>query len=127
MNIGSFTIMAYATAQGFKVSHLHEFTDNTAAEHSAERGKPKSTRLGALIEQRYTALHCMGVFATAERVTSIDNDVADGLSRSLEDRTNVLRQAASVGYKIIRLEPIKEWPDLSKIISLPSGSGSSRQ
>ena len=121
MNIGSFTIMAYAMARGFKVSHLYEFTDNTAAEHSAERGKPKSTRLGALIEQRYTALRRMGVFATAERVTSIDNDVADGLSRSLEDRTNVLRQAASAGYKIIRLEPVKEWRDLSKIISLPSG------
>ena len=51
MNIGSFTIMAYAKARGFKVSHLYEFTDNTAAEHSAERGKPKSSRLGALIEQ----------------------------------------------------------------------------
>ena len=57
MNIGSFTIIAYAKARGFKVSHLYEFTDNTAAEHSAERGKPKSSRLGALIEQRYTQLY----------------------------------------------------------------------
>ena len=32
MNIGSFTIIAYAKARGFKVSHLYEFTDNTAAE-----------------------------------------------------------------------------------------------
>ena len=121
MNIGSFTIMAYAKARGFKVSHLFEFTDNTAAEHSAERGKPKSSRLGALIEQRYSALHRMGVFATAERVTSVDNDVADALSRSLEQRTHALRQAAAAGYKIVQLQPVPEWRDLSEIIDTPSG------
>ena len=121
MNIGSFTIMAYAKARGFKVSHLFEFTDNTAAEHSAERGKPKSSRLGALIEQRYSALHRMGVFATAERVTSVDNDVADALSRSLEQRTHALRQAAAAGYKIVQLQPLPEWRDLSEIINTPSG------
>ena len=121
MNIGSFTIMAYAKARGFKVSHLYEFTDNTAAEHSAERGKPKSSRLGALIEQRYSALLRMGVSATAERVTSVDNDVADALSRSLEQRTHALRQAAAAGYKIVQLQPLPEWRDLSEIINPPSG------
>jgi hypothetical protein len=67
MNIGSFTIMAYAKARGFNVSHLYAFTGNTAAEHSAERGKPKSSRLGALIEQRYSALHRMQRYSSLLR------------------------------------------------------------
>eukprot|EP00966_Prymnesium_polylepis_P334165 7389569-Prymnesium_polylepis.1 len=81
MNIGSFTFIDHARTTGASVTHLFEFTDNTAAEHSTERGKPRAAKLGELVKRRYKALYSLGVSATAERVACVDNDVADGLSR----------------------------------------------
>ena len=80
MNIGSFAFLRVAAERGVVVTHLVEFTDNTAAEHSVERGKPKSPRLGELVRQRYVALQAAGISASPERVASVDNDVADGLT-----------------------------------------------
>ena len=95
------------------MTHLFEFTDNTAAEHSAERGKPRAAKLGELVRQRYDALYSLGVSATAERVASVDNDVADGLSRSGAKLADALRTAAAAGYRVRRLQPAAAWRDTS--------------
>ena len=118
MNIGSFTFIAHAAACGLAVTHLFEFTDNTAAEHSAERGRPRSSRLGELICRRYTALVEAGISATAERVASVDNDVADGLSRGGDQLADALRTAAAAGYAVRRLRPLAKWRDTSYLIGM---------
>ena len=117
MDMGSFTFMKHARLAGVEVTHLYEFTDNTSAEASAERGKPKSEKLGRLITRRYDALYKFGVAATATRVTSVDNDIADGLSRGGEQLAQALRLAAAAGYPIRRVEVDAEWRDLSHLLS----------
>jgi hypothetical protein len=116
MNIGSFTIIQHAASVGVEVTHLFEFTDNTAAEHAAERGKPHASRLGDLVRDRYDALYAMGVSATTARVASVDNDVADGLSRGGQQLSDALRVAASAGYPILRLRPVERWRDTSSLL-----------
>ena len=118
MNIGSFAFLRVAAERGVAVSHLVEFTDNTAAEASVERGKPKSPRLGELVRQRYVALLAAGVPASPERVASVDNDVADGLSRGGTVLADALRTLAASGYPVVRLEPTREWRDSSVILQL---------
>ena len=66
------------------VTHVMEFTDNTAAEHSAERGRPYTERMHTLVSERFHELARLGVHSSVERVASVDNDVADGLSRGGE-------------------------------------------
>ena len=118
MNIGSFAFLRVAAERGVVVSHLVEFTDNTAAEASVERGKPRSPRLGELVRQRYVALQAAGVPASPERVASVDNDVADGLSRGGAMMADALRTLAASGYPVVRLEPSSEWRDSEYIQSL---------
>ena len=118
MNIGSFTFIAHAQSTGAVVTHLFEFTDNTAAEHSAERGKPRAAKLGELVRQRYDPLYSLGVSATAERVASVDNDVADGLSRGGSKFADALRTAAAAGYRVRRLPPAAAWRDTSSLLAL---------
>ena len=116
MNIGTFTFLEYAREADQSISHVFEFTDNTGAEHSTERGKPTSYGLGLLVQQRYDALLAMGVFGTAERIASVDNDVADGLSRGGAQLQDALRIATGAGYRVQRLEPVAEWRDTSQLI-----------
>ena len=118
MNIGSFAFLRVAAERGVVVTHLVEFTDNTAAEHSVERGKPKSPRLGELVRQRYVALQAAGISASPERVASVDNDVADGLSRGGSMMADALRTLAAAGYPVVRLEPSSEWRDSKYILRL---------
>jgi hypothetical protein len=120
MNIGSFTFIAHAEAAGAPVTHLFEFTDNTAAEHSAERGKPRASRLGDLVRDRYDALYALGISATAERIASVDNDVADGLSRGGEKLADALRIAAASGYPIRRLQPLAAWRSTAALLNAPN-------
>ena len=80
MQFGTFTFISFAQSCGLSVSHVPEFTDNTAAEHSADRGWPHSERMHAFVSDRLHRLQSLGVYSVAERVASVDNDVADGLS-----------------------------------------------
>jgi hypothetical protein len=118
MDIGTFTFADYSESVGVGVTHFYEFTDNTSAEYSTERGKPRAGRLGALIERRYSAMARMNVFGTAERVATEDNDVADGISRGGTMLADALRIPASLGYKIVRLEPLAEWRDTSGLFDV---------
>jgi hypothetical protein len=103
MQFGTFTFLEWAASHGVHVSHVMEFTDNTAAEHSAERGKPHTERLSALVRERYHRLVELGVHSSVERVASVDNDVADGLSRGGAKLADALRIVASSGYPLVRL------------------------
>ena len=60
----------------------------------------------------------MNVFGTAERVATEDNDVADGISRGGTMLADALRIPASLGYKIVRLEPLAEWRDTSGLFDV---------
>ena len=115
MNIGTFTFMKYAESVGVAVTHTYEFTDNTSAEHSVERGKPRAFGLSELIQRRYDALLLERVFGAAERIATEDNDVADGLSRGGDQLADALRIPAALGYELLRLEPDPEWRDLSHL------------
>ena len=133
MNLGTFTFIEYAQGADVEVTHVFEFTDNTSAEHSTERGKPRASGLGALVHQRYDALYEMGIFGSAERIASVDNDVADGLSRGGAKLADALRIAAGAGYRVKRLEPKAEWRDTSQLVAAaqavtlrPDGRSASR-
>ena len=43
-NMGTFTFVAHARSSGVEVSHALDFVDNTAAEYSADRGRPGHRR-----------------------------------------------------------------------------------
>ena len=85
------------------MTHVIEFTDNTAAEHSAERGRPHTERMHTLVSGRFHQLAQLGVHSSVERVASVDNDVADGLSRGGEKLLEALRIAAGTGMPILEL------------------------
>ena len=103
MQFGTFTFLAWAADHEIPVTHVIEFTDNTAAEHSAERGRPRTERLSALVRDRYHRLVDLGVHSSVERVASVDNDVADGLSRGGEKLADALRIATATGYPLLRV------------------------
>ena len=115
MQFGTFTFLEYAASQGCAVSHVMEFTDNTAAEHSAERGRPHTERLSSLVKGRYQRLVGLGVHSSVERVASVDNDVADGLSRGGEKLRDALRIAAGAGMPLKRLEVLAAIRSLSEL------------
>ena len=91
----SFTFLEEARRRGVSISHLCEFTDNTSAEYAADRGKPSSARLTELVTRRYDALYEMGISSACERVASVDNDIADGLSRGGKMLADALRVASA--------------------------------
>jgi len=118
MQFGTFTFVEYATSCGLPVSHVMEFTDNTAAEHSAERGRPHTARMHALVSGRYLWLQSRGVYSSVERVASVDNDVADGLSRGGSKLADALRIAQGSGLPLKRLFVSPATRDLSSLRSL---------
>ena len=113
MNIGTFSLLAEAQRMELHITHVLEFTDNTSAEHATEGGKPKSIALGELVRRRYDALVEMGVVASATRVASVDNDVADGLSRGGSQLSDALRMAASAGLEVRRVETVGRWRSMA--------------
>ena len=48
-----------------------------------------------------------------ERITSVDNDWADALSRGEERMRDVLRMARALGWATRRLYPHRDWRELS--------------
>ena len=119
-NIGTFTFLEYAREIGVEVSHLFEFTDNRAAELSAEFGKPHTAAMQELVKRAYVKLRELGIYSSMLRVASVDNDIADGLSRGGPMLANALRIAAGAGIPLRRLTPVSEWRDLSALRGMQS-------
>jgi hypothetical protein len=117
-NIGTFTFLEHARQVGVEVTHLFEFTDNRAAELSAEFGKPHTARMQALIKAAYVELRTLEVYSSMLRIASVDNDIADGLSRGGENLANALRIASATGIQVRRLAPLEKWRDLTALRGL---------
>ena len=66
-----------------------------------------------LVRRRFDALDDMGVYSAVERITSVDNEWADALSRGEERVQDVLRMARALGWTPNRLYPQRSWRDLS--------------
>ena len=114
-NMGTFTFLRKAKELGRKVSHSLDFVDNTAAEYSADRGRPKQASMRALVKQRFDALDGMNIYSAVERITSIDNDWADALSRGEERVADVLRWAHAAKLRTHRLLISPEWRSLEHL------------
>ena len=94
--------VAYARDQGCSATHSLVFTDNTTAEHVAERGRASTHALNELNRRRQQWLVEAGVHQLTERVASVDNDVADLLSRGRV--VEALRFATACDLTVKRLE-----------------------
>ena len=93
--------ISYARSVGLDTTHTLAFTDNTTAESIAERGRTQVEALHALNARRQQYLVAFGVHEATERVTSVDNDIADHLSRA---RVNdALRFPTALGLTTHRL------------------------
>jgi hypothetical protein len=115
MNIGTFSLLAEARSRGHEITHVLEFTDNTSAEHASEGGKPKSEALGELVRRRYDAFLAAGVSVSSTRVASVDNDVADGLSRGGAMLADALRIAAATELEVVRVDVVAEWRSMADL------------
>ena len=112
-NMGTFAFIAQARALGFDVTHSLDFVDNTAAEYSADRGTPRAAGMQEFVRRRFVALDELEVYSSVERITSVDNEWADALSRGEERVQDVLRMARALGLRTHRLQPAPEWRSLS--------------
>ena len=112
-NMGTFTFAAHARSSGVEVSHALDFVDNTAAEYSADRGRPGAPALQELVKRRFTALDDLGVYSSVVRITSEDNEWADALSRGPARVADVLRMARALGMPTLELKPAPAWRELS--------------
>ena len=111
-NMGTFSFIAQARRMGVEVTHSLDFVDNTAAEFSADRGTAHAPGMQELVRRRFDALDDLGVYSAVERITSVDNEWADALSRGEERVQDVLRMVRALGLVARRLEPAPAWRDL---------------
>ena len=75
-----------AATVGCECTHVHGFVDNSTAEMVMEKGRSQSDGLNFGNLRRVELLRSKGAFMKASRVASVDNDVADWLSRGdIED------------------------------------------
>ena len=79
--IGTLTFIEHAERCGCQITHLFEFTDNCAAKLTLDFGKPKTPETQELTQPAYVELFNLKIFNSMQRVASVDNDIADGLSR----------------------------------------------
>ena len=109
MNMGTFTFVQEARRLRLPVSHAREHTDNTAAEHVAERGRPQTYEMHELTQHRYQRMVRESFNTATLRITSEDNDVADGLSRGGAKLASALIMAVRAGLAVERLaiDPIE--------------------
>ena len=120
MNIGSFTFISAAKRMGRPIEHVREHVDNSAAEMVAERGRPRTWEMHVLTQRRYHRLVREQVTSAVFRVASVDNDVADGLSRGGTKLADAIRMAVQAGLTVRRLEPDQQENDLKAVLDAVS-------
>ena len=100
-DIGGRVFLRQARSMGMSITHTTAYVDNSAAEAIAESGRTSTAMLNELNRRRLQFLLEQKVHETNERITSIDNDVADLLSR---DRVqDALRYALDCDMQCIQL------------------------
>ena len=90
-----------AAEMGKTITHTIAYIDNSTAENIAESGRASTEMLHLLNTRRLERLQARGVFETNERVTSVDNDVADLISRG--DIEEALRFPRDCELKCVQL------------------------
>ena len=100
-DMATFTFIAYARSIGCTITHTTGFNDNTCAQFNAEFGRPGTELLRDMLQERYDRLHELGVFAANERCASIDNTLADDLSRG--EIKSALAVPQHHGMQVVRL------------------------
>ena len=102
-DMAAFTFVEYARASGLAATHVTSFSDNRTAEANAEYGRTGTAMLNAIMRERQEFAVELGIHIANHRVASIDNDIADLLSRG--DIYEALRFPRAVpGMSIVRLE-----------------------
>ena len=66
-----------------------------------------------LVKRRFTALDGLSVYSSVVRITSVDNEWADALSRGPARVADVLRMARALGMPTLELKPASAWRELS--------------
>ena len=123
MNMATFTFASEARRLGLPVSFVREHTDNSSAEHVAERGRPSTYEMHELTQHRYERLSREGLFSATTRITSIDNDVADWLSRGGQKLMAAIKLAARAGLSVRRLAIDPSEDNLQAMLRGKSHSG----
>jgi hypothetical protein len=96
-----FTFVSHARTKGNSATHVTSFSDNTTAENNAEFGRPGTELLNLMLQHRQERAAAMGLHVANDRVASIDNDIADLLSRG--DIYEALRFPRSTGMAVLEL------------------------
>ena len=98
--IGS-AFLDYVDENGITITHAMAYVDNSTAESIAERGHSSADGLNHLELRRQEELLRRKVHETSERVSSIENDVADWLSRGRI--ADALRVAVALGLTPVKI------------------------
>ena len=98
---------------GCPITHKLAYVDNTAAENVAESGRATTEMLNELNLRRLQQLRGRSIYEANERVTSVDNDVADLLSRG--DIKEALRFPQDCDMSCVELEVQSAYRDLPPI------------
>ena len=103
----------YARSVGHEVTHTLAFVDNTTAEHVSERGKTQTEALHQLRVANSEKMLQLGVHEATDRVASVDNDIADLLSRGAVEAALVIPKGHNL--KLTRLEVPEHLRDTSSL------------
>ena len=95
------TMIELLRRRGHEITHTLAFTDNSTAECTAEFGRTTTDGLNELNLRRQNELLRLGVHEATERVASVDNDIADKLSRG--QVAQALAIAKRMGLSITRV------------------------
>ena len=101
-DMGTFTFVHHARSLGCSAKHATAFSDNRTAEANAEFGRPGTALLNLMLQQRQEEADSISLHLANDRVASVDNDIADLLSRG--DVYEALRFPRAAELKVLRLE-----------------------
>ena len=101
-DLGTFKLVEKARALGCTATHSTCYNDNRTSEANAEFGRPGTELLHDMLVARQEMAKKMGLHIANERVASIDNDIADDLSRGAIKEA--LRFPRMAGMKMERVE-----------------------
>ena len=112
-DVGGNVFLDLGLELGKNFTHTTAFVDNTTAESIAENGRTSTEMLNELNLARLKNLMDRGVHEKNERIASVDNDVADDLSRG--EITEALRQPRECGMRCVELQVPQRYRELPSL------------
>ena len=101
-DVGGKVFLDLGVELGKGFTHTTAFVDNTTAESIAENGRTSTEMLNQLNLNRLSDLISRNVHEKNERIASVDNDVADDLSRG--EIREALRHPLECGMRCVELQ-----------------------